>query len=113
MGCSLSRGFGSATHLFSFIGFFVRSHSRFFVPTRGLLPTAWSVERRWWRSLVGAVGGGQSFCKTDAGVARWIAFAPPQLAVSVLRVEFGRLEGDGAPQRCIRAALARGQGLES
>src|SRR6266403_3263958 len=47
------------------------------------------------------------------GVARWIAFDPPQLAVSVLRVEFVRLDGDGAPQRCIRAALARGQGLES
>src|SRR5258705_4248702 len=34
------KGFRSATHLFSFIGFFVRSHSRFFIPTRRLLTTA-------------------------------------------------------------------------
>src|SRR5260370_7978446 len=42
-GLWLSRGFASATgatHLFSFIGFFVRSHSRFFVPTRPLLTAA-------------------------------------------------------------------------
>ena len=39
MGRFLSRRFGSVTHLFSF-GFFVRSHSRFFVPTRALFMAA-------------------------------------------------------------------------
>jgi len=32
--------FGSVTHLFSFIGFFVRSQCGFFVPTRALLTAA-------------------------------------------------------------------------
>ena len=36
----MSRGLAGTTHLFSFIGFFVRSHSRFFVPTRPLLTAA-------------------------------------------------------------------------
>jgi hypothetical protein len=40
MGRFLSRSFNSAAHLFSFIGFFVRSQSRFFVPTRLLLTAA-------------------------------------------------------------------------
>jgi hypothetical protein len=40
MGPSLSRDFAGATHLFSFIGFFVRSHSRFFVPTRSFAQAA-------------------------------------------------------------------------
>ena len=40
MGRFLSRRFGSVTHLFSFVGFFVRSHSRFFVPTRALFMAA-------------------------------------------------------------------------
>jgi len=36
----LSRSFGRATHLFSFLSFFVRSQSRFFVPIRALLGPA-------------------------------------------------------------------------
>ena len=40
MGRSLSMGFGSVTHLLSFIGFFVRSQCGFFVPTRALLTAA-------------------------------------------------------------------------
>src|SRR6266567_1769216 len=40
MGRFLSRGFASAAHLFLLHRFFVRSHSRFFVPTRPLLTAA-------------------------------------------------------------------------
>jgi hypothetical protein len=40
MGRFLSRRFGNGTHLVSFVGFFVRSHSRFFVPIRALFTAA-------------------------------------------------------------------------
>src|SRR6266508_3385951 len=40
MGCFLSRGSASAAHLFLLHRFFVRSHSRFLVPTRPLLTAA-------------------------------------------------------------------------
>src|SRR5947208_12853603 len=40
MGRFLSRGFASAAHLFLLHRFFVRSHSRVFVPTRPLLTAA-------------------------------------------------------------------------
>jgi hypothetical protein len=39
-GAFFVKGFGGATHLFSFIGFFVRSQGRFFIPTRPLLTAA-------------------------------------------------------------------------
>ena len=98
MGLFLSRSFSRAAHLSSSVGFFVRSESRFFIPTRhsGKPPRA------------GAVKAGRLFRRPPAGLG--LESSEHGCTIECSRAESARDDqrepaferGSIAPQPCIR-----------